>query len=631
MQIEDHFLDDHHRKMHHLDVIQNTMREKVIQEELPWEEDFYDEPVNRPKLDEKKEDWTDGKVLKFRCYFKEPVVESREETERTRFCFLYFFLEDFSLEIFEPHQDNSGMFQGEFLKRQRVTKDNGTYLISFHDLEVGSEVEIFGRVFVICDCDTFTREFLQSQGLNTEPERNIPENQYFARRPDRSKKHANITGNDWEFKRFHEYQYAGRSSVPSNHELQYTKGFLENDRKILRFYCVWDDRERLHGDLRRFTLHHFLSDDTTEINEVLPRNSGHDPFPAFVKRQRIPKNPFASKQASFTHATSFHTALKDPTKAADSQHEYYNASDFMVGKTIDIFNRKMLIYDCDTFTKQYYQRHFGLSNIEPVNVETYQEREIEKRPPPAHSFTFGSEADSLSSWKSIIPKPPKKDIVKLLERERSIIKYSADLVATNDEDAIRKFVITCYLADDTIGIYEPPINNAGIVGGRFLKRQHVKKPDGTVMTADDIQVGQIVELNKYKFRILAKDESQCTKQHVPMLSTLKERPQMNQSGAPRRDVQEHAFCKFKMSQGRMQKVLENAFRFAADTTHDGLLGSAEFRNIILDRFKMELTEEEIAALQHRFFLDRGQRIEPEEFIKIIQGTSTRYYSTGLLK
>ena len=28
--------------------------------------------------------------------------------------------------------------------------------------------------------------------------------------------------------------------------------FLENDRKVLRFYCMWDDRESMYGELRQF-------------------------------------------------------------------------------------------------------------------------------------------------------------------------------------------------------------------------------------------------------------------------------------------------------------------------------------------------------------------------------------------
>lgn len=31
--------------------------------------------------------------------------------------------------------------------------------------------------------------------------------------------------------------------------------FLEMDRKVLRFYCVWDDRDRMFGQFKKFVLH----------------------------------------------------------------------------------------------------------------------------------------------------------------------------------------------------------------------------------------------------------------------------------------------------------------------------------------------------------------------------------------
>ena len=31
--------------------------------------------------------------------------------------------------------------------------------------------------------------------------------------------------------------------------------FLELDRKVLRFYCVWDDRDQMFGEVRKLILH----------------------------------------------------------------------------------------------------------------------------------------------------------------------------------------------------------------------------------------------------------------------------------------------------------------------------------------------------------------------------------------
>src|SRR5687767_10367009 len=64
------------------------------------------------------------------------------------------------------------------------------------------------------------------------------------------------------------------------------KKFLDNERKVLRFFVVWDDTSSPHGDLRKFVrffpfcisssiskkLHYFLADDTVEVVEELTQN-----------------------------------------------------------------------------------------------------------------------------------------------------------------------------------------------------------------------------------------------------------------------------------------------------------------------------------------------------------------------
>lgn len=65
--------------------------------------------------------------------------------------------------------------------------------------------------------------------------------------------------------------------------------FLENDRKVLRFYAYWDDRESMFGDVRDLILFYFLADDTIQLKEVFPHNSGRDAPAKFLARQKIPK------------------------------------------------------------------------------------------------------------------------------------------------------------------------------------------------------------------------------------------------------------------------------------------------------------------------------------------------------
>lgn len=60
-------------------------------------------------------------------------------------------------------------------------------------------------------------------------------------------------------------------------------------KQVLRFYCVWDDRQALYGDRRPYRLHYFLEDDTVEILELHENNDGRDPFPVFLRRGPLPK------------------------------------------------------------------------------------------------------------------------------------------------------------------------------------------------------------------------------------------------------------------------------------------------------------------------------------------------------
>lgn len=67
------------------------------------------------------------------------------------------------------------------------------------------------------------------------------------------------------------------------------KQFLEHDGHVLRFFCVWDDPESMFHDQRELVLHYYLSDDTIDIKEIVPVNSGRDAVPLFLRRDKLPK------------------------------------------------------------------------------------------------------------------------------------------------------------------------------------------------------------------------------------------------------------------------------------------------------------------------------------------------------
>ncbi|KAA6310227.1 MAG: hypothetical protein EZS28_056348, partial [Streblomastix strix] len=58
-----------------------------------------------------------------------------------------------------------------------------------------------------------------------------------------------------------------RTTTTQDPEKLALRQFLRNDRKVLRFYAVWDDRNESFGDMRQFVIQYYLSDDTTQVNE----------------------------------------------------------------------------------------------------------------------------------------------------------------------------------------------------------------------------------------------------------------------------------------------------------------------------------------------------------------------------
>ena len=106
------------------------------------------------------------------------------------------------------------------------------------------------------------------------------------------------------------------------------KQFLENDRKVLRFYASFEKIPHI--------VHYFLADDSIEVREVSLPNSGRDPFPVTFKRQKLPKK-FALNQPGQTYAENFVTA-----------------KEICVGSYLEVFGRAYFIESCDEFTKNYY-------------------------------------------------------------------------------------------------------------------------------------------------------------------------------------------------------------------------------------------------------------------------------------
>ncbi|KAK5852859.1 hypothetical protein PBY51_006697 [Eleginops maclovinus] len=83
----------------------------------------------------------DKKVLRFYAYFQEDILFSPEEQHRVCPVVIYYYLEDDSMCIFEPRVDNSGIPQGQRIKRQRLPKNEHGDHYLWKNLNIGMDLK----------------------------------------------------------------------------------------------------------------------------------------------------------------------------------------------------------------------------------------------------------------------------------------------------------------------------------------------------------------------------------------------------------------------------------------------------------------------------------------------------------
>ena len=67
----------------------------------------------------------------------------------------------------------------------------------------------------------------------------------------------------------------------------------------------------------------------------------------------------------------------------------------------------------------------------------------------------------MDNCNKLIPKPPKKDYFKYIDNDKITLRFLARLNTKTPEDMERRFLISFFLADDSIQVYEMPNKNSG--------------------------------------------------------------------------------------------------------------------------------------------------------------------------
>jgi hypothetical protein len=107
----------------------------------------------------------------------------------------------------------------------------------------------------------------------------------------------------------------------------------------------------------------------------------------------------------------------------------------------------------------------------------------------------------------LIPIPPKKDFFKWVDNQVNL-RFLAMLNTTKPEDKDRVFIITFFLNDDSLLVYEPTVRNSGIPDGKFLEKRKYKNTNNNneFFQPVDLIVGNNITVNGWSFRLLDCDE-----------------------------------------------------------------------------------------------------------------------------
>lgn len=305
--------------------------------------------------------------------------------------------------------------------------------------------------------------------------------------------------------------------------------FLRNDRKVLRFSAYWDDREAQFGDLRDLELYYFLADDTIQVRELLPRNSGRDAPPKFLARRRIPKLyagvPAMGQQTPFTVLNVLGDGLlggryvADSLNVGDRRVEYYTDRDLTIGGVLNVYGRPVHIVDCDEFTRQHYRTRYGIEDFTAVEkpvAATAPECGVSKltdRKLPAFNG-WGSHEDSEGNCLRTIPQAPRGDFPKFLKYDGIKLRFGAKMKSKCEDNLQRVFVITYFLSTDELSVYELGVRNSGFSGGEFFKRQRFVLPNTEWLSAErpkqylahHLYIGAELELTGFVFCLVTADE-----------------------------------------------------------------------------------------------------------------------------
>ncbi|CAI4222358.1 unnamed protein product [Auanema sp. JU1783] len=291
----------------------------------------------------------DDSYLIFDCYCEEEGND--EHIHHLRAFKLHYHFSDNSFSLQEPKVENSGFFQGRIFWHQKIPLKNciGGPYTTWKDLNISQDIDLFGKIYRITNCDSFTKNFLLENGIKVNDPEKIPEDPWLVRRRTKDSSSLKLDNGMTDF-------------IPCP--------------KVMAFRCCWLDTSTDFNSVRLkriFRLTLFTMDNTISLTEETKEFEGQ----LFLRRMQLPIPPTGTQRKTF-----------------------YRNHDFRPGVWIEVFSRPMFIFECVGYeTRNFMKQQHGETEFGSSSNEI-----LLAGPPPNPIY---KEIQTLQFLAKMVDPPPK--------------------------------------------------------------------------------------------------------------------------------------------------------------------------------------------------------------------------------